>query len=197
NGNLLPPARTSSDIADAGFESQGLAEGGHDASPLADWVYPRRANLTAGIFNPGADCYQGAAGYQTPQGAEGFEVLSLENSGGDPGLGWAYQVLSTTLEEGRTYTLGVAVGRRLPGNSRGTTEFGGYELQLLAGNRVIQTSRNTVSPIPGTFETDVLTVSMDDLDAPPLGSPLTIRMRLTWPDAGSATDFDWVRLDVQ
>jgi lysophospholipase L1-like esterase len=196
DGGLLPTTLATASLQEPSFETLGLVDYEHSTLPLMDWVFPDQPNLVTGTFNPGSDSYQNADGFQTPAGAEGDEVLSLENSGGDPSLGWVYQVLPTTLESGKTYGLEMAVGRRLPGNSRSTTAYGGYELQVLAGNRVIASSSNQVTPIPGTFSTDQLLIATDDLEAPPLGSPISVRMRLTWSDVDSATDFDWVRLSV-
>jgi hypothetical protein len=197
DGTLLPPAWVPTNVLEPSFETLGLVDQEHSTLPLMDWVFPNRPQLVVGTFNPGSDSYQNAAGFQIPFGAEGDEVLSLENLGGDPSLGWVYQTLPSTLEAGREYSLQVAVGQRLPGNSRGTTAYGGYELQLLAGNRVIASSKNQVTPMPGTFSTDELVVATDHLERPALGAPLSVRMRLTWPDVNGATDFDWVRLNVQ
>ncbi len=197
DGGLLPPTNAAGSLQEGSFETHGLFDTEHSDMPLMDWVCPLRSNLLGGAFNPGADSYSGADGGGTPVGAEGDEVLSLESTGGDPSLGWAYQLTSTTLEPGMTYTLEVAVGQRLPGNYRGTTAYGGYELQLMAGNRVMASSSNQVTPVPGTFASDQLVVATDDLMDAPLGSPISVRMRMTWSDAGAATDFDWVRLTVQ
>ena len=196
DGGLLPPTNFAASLVEGSFETLGLTDTEYSDIPLMDWVYPTSANLLAGAFNPGSDSYTGADGTGAPTGGEGDEVLSLESSGGDTSLGWAYQLTSTTLEPGMAYNLEVAVGQRLPGNSRGTIAYGGYELQLLAGNRVIAASSNQVTPIPGTLATDLLVVATDDLEDAPLGSPISIRMRMTWSDPGAATDFDWVRLTV-
>ncbi len=196
DGSLLPPTLAAASLQEPSFETLGLVDQEHSILPLMDWVYPTQSNLITGVFNPGSDSYQNASGAQTPLGAEGDEVLSLENSGGDPSLGWVYQILPTTLESGRTYRFEMAVGQRLPGNSRGTTAYGGYEMQLLAGNRVIASSTNQVTPMPGVFESDMLMVSTDALESAPLGAPLSVRLRQSWSDAGAATDFDWARLSV-
>ncbi len=196
DGSLLPPTLVTPSLQEPSFETLGLIDQEHSTLPLMDWVYPAQSNLITGVFNPGSDSYQNAEGAQTPVGAEGDEVLSLENLGGDPSLGWVYQVLPTTLESGKTYRFEIAVGQRLPGNSRGTTAYGGYEMQLLAGNRVIASSINQITPVPGIFESDMLTVNTEDLESAPLGAPLSVRLRQSWSDAGTATDFDWARLSV-
>ncbi|MDF1839461.1 MAG: GDSL-type esterase/lipase family protein [Planctomycetota bacterium] len=196
DGGLLPPSMAMASLQESSFETLGLVDGAFSDLPLMDWRYPDVASLKVGTLNPAADTYMGADQFQTPSGGDGDEVLALENMGGDPGLGWVYQTLPTTLEPGLTYDLEVAVGQRLPGNSRGTTAYGGYEVQMLAGNRVIASSSNQVTPVPGTLASDRLIVATDDLEHAPLGSPIVVRLRMTWSDPGAATDFDWVRMNV-
>ncbi|MDF1838666.1 MAG: hypothetical protein P1V35_12420, partial [Planctomycetota bacterium] len=97
-------------------------------------------------------------------------------------------------EFNKTYDLSMAIGHRAATNPRGTTAFGGYEMQILAGNTVVATSANGVTPVPGTFETATVSFQSNAVNPRLLGSPLTIRMRMTWSTANSATDFDMVEL---
>ena len=183
-------------IIDPSFESLGLADGIHSTATISGWEFPQQSYLVAGEWNPDDLSYTGALLNGTPSGAEGDEILSLENLGGDPADGWVWQTLSTTLEPDTAYGLKVAVGHRAATSPRTANLYGGYEIEFLAGNHVIQSSFNTVTPTPGTFETDTLIVDSKGLPQDLIGAPLTVRMRLTWNQAGCATDFDAIDLQA-
>jgi len=193
-GSYRPVAQPAIQIFDTGFESLGLADGVYSQSPLNDWRYPMVPHIIAGTWNPDEVSYTGAAGSGTPLGAEGDEVLSLENSGGDPALGWVYQLLGTTLEMGTTYQLDVSIGHRLPTTTRGTGDWGGYWVELMAGSQTIASATNQVSPAPGSFALQTLTVDSSNIDPSLLGAAMTVRVRLVDSLAGSATDFDGIQL---
>lgn len=194
SGGFRPTPLGTVTVQTQSFESLGLADGVNSFQPIPDWTYPNMPHVIASIMNPDGSTYTGADGANSPLGADGDEVLSLENSGGDPGLGWVYQIMPTTLESGQSYTLSMAVGNRAPTNTRGTTGFGGYEMQLLAGNTVIASSMNQVTPAPGSFSTASLTYTSQGAQTSLVGAPLTVRMRLTWSAPNTATDFDMVEL---
>jgi lysophospholipase L1-like esterase len=193
-GALLPPLQPAVNVQTQSFETLGLADGVASPQALSDWTYPNLPHLVSQVLNPNDLTYPGALGNGTPVGADGDEILSLENTGGDPSLGWIYQNLSTTFESGKGYEFNVAVGNRAPTNTRGTTSFGGYELQLLAGGIVIASSTNQVTPAPGTFAKATVSIANGTIHPQLAGSSLTLRMRMTWSTAQSATDFDMVEL---
>ncbi len=194
SGGFRPVPLSTVTVQAQSFESLGLADGVNSVQPIPDWTYPNMPHVLASIMNPNGSTYLGADGNATPSGADDDEVLSLENSGGDPGLGWVYQIMPTTLESGQIYNLSIAIGHRSPTNTRGTTGFGGYEIQLLAGNSVVASSMNQVAPAPGSFAPANLQYDSHGAPSTLIGTPLTVRMRLTWSTANTATDFDMVEL---
>lgn len=194
SGGFLPMPFSQVSIQEKSFETLGLADGVTSTQALGGWVYPDMRHILPFVMNPDDQTYTGAAGSGVPSGADGDEILSLENTGGDPSLGWVYQTMPTTLEANKTYDVSVAVGHRSPTNTRGTTAFGGYEIQLMAGNTVVVTDTNAVSPIPGSFKNAVLTYDSSHSPSSLIGSALTVRMRMTWHTANSATDFDKVEI---
>ncbi len=197
SGVYRPVKHPSVQLLDSSFESLGLADQVHSQQDLADWLYHSEPNLLRGVWNPDQGTYPGALGNGTPSGADGDEVLALENIGGDPGMAWITQIMPTTMERDKLYTLSVAVGHRAPGGSRGFSNFGGYEIQLLAGNRIIASSSNQVSPQPGTFQTDTLVYDSTGVHQSIEGAALSVRIRQTYQQYGVGTDFDDVRLTVQ
>ena len=194
SGGFRPAPQGAIAVQTQSFEAFGLADGMTSTLPIPDWTYPNMPHVLPFVMNPDALTYSGALGAGVPVGADGDEILCLENSGGDPSYGWVYQTMPTTLASRTTYQLSMAIGNRAPTNTRGTTSFGGYEVQLLAGNTVVATSTNVVTPAPGTFETATLIYNSSNAPSSVLGSALTLRMRMTWSTANSATDFDMVEL---
>ncbi len=197
SGSYRPMHLASVQLLDSSFESLGLADQAHSQQELTDWLYHTEPNLLRGVWNPDNVTYPGALGAGTPTGAEGDEVLALENIGGDPARAWITQIMPTTLERDKLYTVSVAIGHRAPGGSRGFSNFGGYEIQLLAGNRIIASSSNQVTPQPGTFETDTIVFDSTGAHQSIEGTALSIRLRQTYQQYGVGTDFDDVRLSVQ
>ncbi|MCP5023377.1 MAG: hypothetical protein GY930_16610 [bacterium] len=194
SGGFRPAPLNTVTMQAQSFESLDLADGVSSVQPIPDWTYPNMPHVVASIMNPDSFTYSGAGGSAAPTGADGDEVLSLENSGGGPGLGWVYQIMPTTLESNQIYNLSIAVGHRSPTNTRGSTGFGGYEIQLLAGNTVVASSMNQVAPVPGSFAPAFLQYDSQGAQTSLIGAPLTVRMRLTWSAANTATDFDLVEL---
>ncbi|MFT4648493.1 MAG: lysophospholipase L1-like esterase [Glaciecola sp.] len=194
SGGFLPAPQSSVAVQTPSFEALGLADGLTSTLPLPDWTYPNMPHILPFVMNPDEQTYSGAFGSGVPNGADGDEVLSLENTGGEPSLGWVYQTMPTTMATGKTYNLTMAVGNRAPTNTRGTTGFGGYEIQILVGNTTVASSANQVTPMPGTFETAQLNFLSNNVSPSLVGSAITLRMRMTWSTANTATDFDKVEL---
>ncbi len=194
----LPPPHPDIDIANPGFESLDLADG--QAVDLPDsigWSFGVTPGALAGVFNPGADTYLGAAGSGTPAGAEGDEVCYLYN-----GWGWGekasiFQTLPTTWEPATRYTATIAVGNRLGGNPYGPSSYGGYRIDLFAGNEIVATTSDQVVPAVGEFADVSVAVSSDSIAAELPGRLMTIRLGLTSDDPVTATDFDNLRLTRQ
>jgi len=197
-GPATPALQPTVMLANASFESLGLSDGTVVGTPAGiDWRFAATASTFRGVFNPAADTYVGAGGSGTPQGADGDEVAYLYNNGGAFERVYLYQTLATTLMPDVTYTLTVAVGNRLPTNPYGPSTWGGYRVELMAGNEVIASERDQLTPVAGTFE-DV-SISVWSRTVPPrlLGQVLTVRLSITGENALDSTDFDDVRLSVQ
>jgi acyl-CoA thioesterase I len=189
----LPPSQPLVQLAEPSFEALNLPDGGVAEAPPIAWSFGATWSTFRGVFNPTEATYVGAAGAGTPAGADGDEVAYLYVAGGPGEDVVLFQTLPTTLEPSTTYTLTVAVGNRLPGNPYGST-WGGYRVELMAGNEVIASDADSVLPAPGTFEDVTLVVSSDNLPAWYLGQVLTVRASLTAGGPAVATDFDHVRL---
>ena len=194
----LPPSQPTAVVQDSSFEVLGLGDNGIVQGPLnLSWKFAGTPSVQRGIFNPGVDSYLGADGLGTPMGAEGDEVAFLLNDGGASERGFIFQTLSTTLEPATDYTLEVAVGHRLATNPFGPSTWGGYSVELLAGNQVIASEVDQMIPTEGTFADVTLAVSSNALPARLLGQALTVRLSITGQNALDATDFDHVRLLAQ
>ena len=85
-------------------------------------------------------------------------------------------------------------GQAAPGDQYGIDLFGGYYLQLFAGNTLIAQETNAFTPSAGTFADRTITVDSATLDPSLYGQSLAIFMASTFSNA--VTDFDNVRLTV-
>jgi lysophospholipase L1-like esterase len=194
----LPPRQPAALVLDPSFETLASGDGVVSELPSATpWRFGATPNTFRGIFNPTADSYLGAAGSGTPLGADGDEVAYLYDNGSGAEAVVAYQTLATTCELGKTYTLTVAIGNRLASNPYGPSTYGGFRLELLAGNERLGALVDSLVPAPGTFADATLVVRTDALPVRARGRALTVRLGLTASAAGSATDFDRVRLAVE
>lgn len=197
-GGQRPPSQPAAQVIDPGFEALVLSDGQSAEWPTGiAWDFGSTPATSRGLFNTPRDCYLGALGDGTPIGGEGSDAVYLQDNGTGNEAVVVYQTLSTTLEAGRTYALTVAVGKRLADNSYGPSTYGGFRIDLLAGNEVIASAVDTIVPAAGTFQDVTLGVAADSVPARLLGYALTIRAGLTATAAQSATDFDNVRLSVQ
>lgn len=198
----LPPTHRAVALADTGFESPALGDGGILEAPSGSaWRFGATSSAARGFWNPPESSYPGASGNGTPLGADGAQVLYLYNGGGASESAVAFQTLPTTLERGRTYTLTVAVGQRLATSG---WSYGGFEVELLAGGERLAIARDTFVPSAGAFQDVTLSFGPVEANAPvagglerALGRALTIRLRITSSTPNSATDFDRVRLVAQ
>ncbi len=194
----LPPRHVAAAVLDPSFEALALADLVVVERPSGQpWASGGTPNTFRGVYNPGSDTYHGAAGSGTPVGADGDEVAYLYDAGAGSEATALYQTLATTCELGKTYTLRVAVGNRLPGNPYGPSTWGGFRIELLAGNEVIASVKDSLVPPPGEFRDASVAVTMNPLPVRLRRQALTVRMKLTNGAPGSATDFDRVRLEVR
>ena len=108
----------------------------NNSAAIPGWTFMGTANTFVGIFNPPAGSYPEAAGQGTPIGADGAQAAYLFNNGGPAESVSAEQVMSATLQPGRSYTLSVAIGRFDPNQPYVPSTYGGYTIELLAGGSV-------------------------------------------------------------
>jgi lysophospholipase L1-like esterase len=195
---LLPPPNPEGPIfiAYPSFEAPALADGALASGPgtLAGWSFSGTANTYLGILDPPAGSYPEAAGDGTPTGADGSNVAFLFNDGGPAETVTATQTLGVTLAPANNYALRVAIGRFLPDQPYEFSNWGGYRIELLAGETVIASDSGSVDPPVGEFRDAQATVSSATLDPSLLGLPLAIRLSLATTAAPSSTHFDAVRL---
>jgi len=197
-GGHRPPSHPSAQVIDPGFEALVLTDGQSSEWPAGiAWHFGATPGMSFGLFNPPRDSYTNALGDGTPIGGEGADAVYLQDDGSGSESAVVYQTLATTLEAGSTYTLTIAVGRRLFDNSYGPTTYGGFRVELMAGNDVIASAVDTILPTPGTFQDVTVSVASASVPARLLGQALTVRAGMTATAALSATDFDNVRLTVQ
>lgn len=141
--------------------------------------------------------------------AEGSRVgiaFNFEGSGGQGAYGMR-QVLSSTLQEGMTYTLRVDIGNIGSGFSMANdyyelSGFPGYRVELWAGEFFLARDDNSLSISDGQFGTS--TVNFTPLNGQDgIGDNLEIRLinlNLVDPlhsDSDLEVDFDNVRLDAE
>jgi hypothetical protein len=125
----------------------------------------------AGVFHPDASRFT----FPLPDG----DQIAYGNGG------TLSQTLSSTLLSSTTYTLTLAVGRRLD------AAFPGYLVSLFAGATLLG-SESSLSPLAGDF--DISTVTFTSGPSHPLaGQPLRIQLSST----GTQTNFDAVQLDAE
>ena len=189
----LPPRRPEPAVLDASFTWLVPVEPGPEAL-TTPWRFGATAGTFYGLWNPEGDSYLGAEQGGVPPGAEGPSVAFLYDAGPEDEAVVMYQTLATTCEPDVIYELVVAIGNRLPTNPFGPSTFGGFKIELLAGNQVIGSLTDGFVPPPGKFEDALLSVPTRGLSASVIGEALTVRLSLTVAGQGVATDFDDVRL---
>lgn len=183
-------------VVNPSFELPPLADGALASGPgaIAGWTFDATAATYSGIFDPPAGSYPDAAGDGTPIGAHGQNVAFLFNNGGPSERVELRQNLTATLAPASEYVLRVAIGRFLPDQPYAFSTWGGFRLELLAGDSVIAQVANGVTPPVGAFADAELRVLSDTLPPARLGRPLGVRFSLGGSDAPRSTHFDDVRL---
>jgi hypothetical protein len=131
---------------------------------------------------PGWTTSSGVVGVQNSIGSYDSAIADGANFAFDDG-GFLSQTIGT-LQPG-TYKLTVAIGLRTD------KSFAGGSLQLLAGDKVLQTFPLT-APKPGPFQDEALTYNAAASDSN-IGAPLTIK----FVSDGPTIDFDNVRFDFE
>jgi hypothetical protein len=183
-------------VSNPGFESPVLADGvvADGTADHGGWQFTGTPATYLGVFNPPAGSYPGAGGDGTPSGADGANVAYLFNDGGAADSAIAVQTLGDSLEAGGEYTLRVAIGRFLPDQPYAFSTWGGYRVELLAGDRVIARDVNGALPAAGAFRDALAWVDAATLSPGLVGRPLGIRLALAGSEAPRSTHFDRVRL---
>jgi lysophospholipase L1-like esterase len=183
-------------LGNAGFEGLSVGDNSLASTPAEQgWIFSSTGSEDAGIFNPGTADYPGSSGTNSPIGGEGANVAYTYNkqallTGAD--FATIQQTVGAFLEAHALLNVKVAIGQRLAGDSYQST-YGGYNVELLAGNTIIGSDSNTITPAAGTFADASFSVVSDALDPSLLGQPLSIVLMQTSKAQFAATDFDNVR----
>ncbi|MEO1085869.1 MAG: Ig-like domain-containing protein, partial [Acidobacteriota bacterium] len=190
-GSAVPVA-----VVNPSFELPTLGDGAvRNNSGIDGWTFTGTSATFRGVFNPPSGSYPEAAGQGTPVGADGAQVAFLFNNGGPAESTDARQDLAETLVLGRDYTLRVAIGAFDPNQPFPPASFGGYRIELLAGNTVIAVDQDTQVPPLTEFRDAVAVATAAQIDPSLAGQPLAIRLRLGSDAAQRSTHFDDVRLE--
>lgn len=186
-------------LMNSSFEFPSLPDSELVAGPgtLEGWEFIATPNTFTGIFNPPSGSYSSAAGGASPVGADGANVAYLFNDGGPLESVSATQPLLNVLEAGSTYVLTVAIGKFLPNQPYSFSTYGGYTIELLAGNQVIASDSDSIDPAVDSFQDAFCQVSSDDVPPSLLGQALAVRLGISANEADRSTHFDNVRLTRQ
>lgn len=182
-------------VANHSFEDGSAADGVYASVPAGKgWTYYRGTHTDLGIFNPDAGYYTNAGGNGTPVGGDGSLAgfLYVGNNAAAEEAPKFSQDTGAILSPDTAYTLTVALGNPLLTNPDGVT-WGGYTLEILAGDTVIASEINDIVPTPGTFTDVSLSIAANSFSSSLYGEELTIRLGQTSLTNRSETDFDNVR----
>lgn len=179
-------------IANQSFEDSLLDDGGIAGHPRnKGWTFHYTNSSISGVLNPTSTYYPGGAGLGTPGGADGARTGFVYNNlavADESQLCSIEQTLGAILMRETIYQLSVAVGKSED------AVYGGYRLELFAGDSLIGFQENAVDPPPGTFTDVGFTVVADTLDPVLFGESLKIRLSATSLAYNTGTDFDNIRL---
>ncbi len=165
------------DIANADFEAESLpTPGDHVKNAIIGWT--GHADAAHVVVNPPTNWF-------APGEADGNVVNSKGIDGGE----FIAQALDATLEGGVLYQLSAEVGNRL------SRVFGGYTIQLVAGDAVVAEIASNDAPADGTFTTVGLAASVEAGDER-IGGALSIRFRANSTGDDAQTAFDNFALDA-
>ena len=110
-----PASATPVTLTNPGFESNVVTDGEMAASATGWTVANYGSSVGLATWNPSGS-FTGDSGSGTPLGADGSNVFTIYGATADSG-GRIHQATTTPLTAGTTYTLTVAVGRRLSGDA--------------------------------------------------------------------------------
>jgi methionine-rich copper-binding protein CopC len=181
-------------VLDPSFQSNVLADGAYITS-ASNWTVAEFGALTGRVtWNP-SGFFTGDGGNGTPLGADQSQVFTI--FGGDSSSGARlYQDTTSPLAAGMTYTLTVAVGRRLSGDAASW----GIDLMTTSqtpGSQYLARLTGTYADLTtGQFVDKVVTFTAP-ADHPNLGQNLRVHFWSQGIDAShTSTAFDNVRLSV-
>ncbi|NQU23052.1 MAG: PEP-CTERM sorting domain-containing protein [Candidatus Nealsonbacteria bacterium] len=155
------------------------------------WTFDSTDSSFSGVWNPPSTNYLDAAGLGTARGADGARIGFVYNTLTVPDesqLCSIEQTLGAILMPETLYELTVAVGK--PHD----IVYGGYRLELFAGDRLIGFQEDAVEPDAGTFTDASFNILSDTLDPALFGESLKIRLSATSLAFETGTGFDNIRL---
>lgn len=167
-------ASAGAQVANPGFEEPELADGDFTQGSVPGWQVG--GGGITGVFDPNDAFFPGTTGSDgaVPPPGDGDQIAFIFTGEGDA-PGTLTQTLGGAITPNTTYTLSVAVGQAVESLGR---PFAGYEISLLAGNTVLATEADQVTPAPGTFQTVDVAYTTGAAD-PNVGAPLTLRLATT------------------
>ncbi len=185
-------------ITNPSFENPILGDAALVEGPglIGGWTFAATPLTYVGIFNPPIGSYPGAGGSGTPAGAEGRNAAYLFKNGLQQSVS-CDQTLGATLLPNTRYRLTVAIGRFLADQPYVFSTYGGYRIELLAGETAIAADSDTVNPPFGAFRDATTTVASRNLAPSLLGRPLRVRLTISADDWPRSTHFDNVRLVIE
>lgn len=193
---LAPGDWTPIAVTNPSFETPILGDGQLAEGPgvIGGWTFDQSPLTYTGIFNPPEGSYPGAEGAGTPSGADAANAAYLFKNGPDQSVELR-QTLAETLSPGTDYRVRVAIGRFLPNQPYAFSTYGGYAIELRAGDTVIAGDSDSVSPPVGQFTDAIVAVTSGVLDPQLVGQPLSLRLTISALDWPRSSHFDYVRID--
>lgn len=179
-------------VNNAGFEEPELSDGDFTQGSVPGWAVS--GGGITGVFDPNDQFFPGTSagsGDAVPPPGGGDQIAFIFiGDGAAPGA--ITQATGEIIAANTTYTLSAAAGQAVESLGR---PFAGYEITLLAGNTVLATEADLVTPAPGTFQTVDVSFTTGAAD-PNIGQPLSIRLATTTNSAAAIDEsfFDSVQV---
>ena len=181
-----PPEQLFLDVANFSFEADNVgSDNGFNTTTPTGWT--NLGGGAKGTMNPGSDFYSDADAVDAnPSGGtlgdmDDNQVFFTLNNGG------ISQTLADSIVVGNTYTMTVAVGNRDVGSRLG---FSGYDIRLLAGGVLVESTSSTINPGDGTFTDVSFSYTAEAGDS----GLLSIELWEINGGSGKSVEFDNVRL---
>lgn len=182
-------------ITNASFENPKLDDGAYTTPKDGDgWCSWTSGGGASYIINPDSSSYASASGSGTPTGANGANLLGIVTGLNVAAETVAWQDVGSTFEDGKTYRLDVAVGKRLVGLAPADT----FSISIrTAANTTLAQYNGTADDLTSGAFVDK-SVSYTVSNSAVVGSGIRVMLGLGTGSHGyqQAIDFDNVRLST-